>query len=306
MIQPSHEPDELSEVLEAGYAAPPLDGAFSDNLVRRMQAEVLPQSSLPRNRQMRWAVVFCSVGVAASILAAIYVSNPLGTKASRDEVALQSVPGSRSFELSSSTESKSNRSLKSELIPTNEAKIDGLSAINESLVDAKSGEAARGISSFESRLESRTEVPGGIVKIEESKANDNYRNLLTLESMSAAVMEEFEIVTKERAKALDLSITSQAEGPDAVRVRLEFEKQGELKEYSGVELKQFDGDKLLLSVTLKEGESKPGRVIVRFVAARSNLAALSLEIVAKDRGTRVRYVLPMKDFVTKQEGLTQP
>ncbi len=119
-------------------------------------------------------------------------------------------------------------------------------------------------------------------------------------------MEEVEIVTKERAKALGLSITSQANGPDSVRVGLEFEKQGELEEYSRVELKQFDGDKLLLSVALKEGESKPGRVIVGFVAARSKLASLSLEIVAKDRGTRVRYVLPMKDFVAKPEGLKQP
>ena len=160
---------------------------------------------------------------------------------------------------------------------------------------------------MESKLESRTEVPRGIVKKEESKANDSYRSLLKFESMSAAVMEEVEVVTKERAKALGLSIISQPYGPDAVRVSLEFEKQGELKEYRSAQLRQFDGDKLLLSVTLKEGESKPGRVIVGFVAARSNLATLSLEIAAKDAsGSRVRYVLPMKDFVTKPEGLSKP
>lgn len=293
MMQPNQEPDELSEMLEAGYAAPPLDAAFSDNLVRRMQAEVLPQSSLPRKRQMRWAVVLCGVGVAASILAVIYVSNPLGTKASRDEVALQSVPGSRSFELSSSSESIS---LETELISPNDAKASE----PQPLAESKGNEAARQYplsqSLVESLVEIENEVPRGIVE-QESKANDNYRNLLTLESMSAAVMEEFEIVTKERAKALGLSITSQAEGPDAVRVRLEFEKQGELKEYNRVELKQFDGDKLLLSVALKEGESKPGRVIVGFVSTRSKLTTLSLEIVAKDRGTRVRYVLPTKDYV---------
>ena len=66
-MKPNHEPDELNEVLEAGYAAPPLDAAFSNNLVRRMQAEVLTQSSLPRKRQMRWAVVICGVGVAAAV-----------------------------------------------------------------------------------------------------------------------------------------------------------------------------------------------------------------------------------------------
>jgi hypothetical protein len=304
-MKPNHEPDELSEVLEAGYAAPPLDAAFSDELVRRMQDEVVPRSSLTQNRHAHRAIVLCGVGVAASILAVIYVWNPLGSKPARDEVAMQSVPGSN-FELSSSIESKVTRSLTTASIATSDSKVSDIMPLDIPPAKSRGGEAARGISSFESRLESSTEVPGGIVKNEESKANDNYRNLLTLESMSAAVMEEFEIVTKERAKALGLSITSQAEGPDAVRVRLEFEKQGELKEYSRVELKQFDGDKLLLSVALKEGESKTGHVVVGFVAARSNLAALSLEIVAKDRGTRVRYVLPMKDFVTKPEGLTQP
>jgi hypothetical protein len=294
MMQPNHEPDELSEVLEAGYAAPPLDAAYSDNLVRRMQAEVLPRSSLPRKRQMRWAVMLCGVGVAASILAVIYVSNPLGTKASRDEVALQSIPGSRSIELSSSIESKSTRSLVTELNSPNDAKASE----TKPLAQSRGSEAARAYplsrSLVESLVEIENEVPRGIVE-QESKANDSY--LLTLESMSAATMEEYEIVTKERAKALGLSLTSQADGPDSVRVGLEFEKQGELKEYKRIELKQYNGDKLLLSVTLKEGESKQGRVIVGFESTRSNLATLSLEIVAKDRGTQVRYVLPMKDFV---------
>lgn len=305
MMLPNHESDELSEVLEAGYVAPPLDAAFSDDLVRRMQAEVVPQSSLPRKRQMRWAVTLCGVGVAASILAVIYVSNPLGTKASRDEVALQSVPGSRSFELSSSTESMSTRSLETELISPNDAKASE----PQPLAELKGNEAARRYSLSQSLVESlveiENEVPRGIVE-QESKANDNYRSLLTLESMSAAVMEEFEIVTKERAKALGMLITSQADGPDSVRVGLEFEKQGELKEYRSAQLKQSDGDKSLLSVTLKEGESKLGRVIVGFESTRSNLATLSLEIFANVRGTRVRYMLPMKDFVAKPEGLTQP
>lgn len=292
-MKPNHEPDELNEVLEAGYAAPPLDAAFSNNLVRRMQAEVLTQSSLPRKRQMRWAVVICGVGVAASILAVIYVSSPLGTKASRDEVAMQSVPGSN-VDLGSSTESKSTRILETASIPTSDSKVSDIMPFDVPLAKSRGGEAARGTSIMESILESRAEVPRGIVKTEES---ENFRSLLTFESMSAAVMEEVEIVTKERAKSLGLSLTSEANGPDAVRVRLEFEKQGELKEYSRVELKQFNGDKLLLSVALKEGESKPGRVIVGFVSTRSNLTTLSLEIVAKDRGTRVRYVLPMKDFV---------
>ncbi len=275
-MQPNHEPDELSEVLEAGYAAPPLDAAFSDTLVRRMQAEVLPQSSLPRKRQMRWAVVLCGVGVAASILAVIYVSNPLGTKASRDEVAMQSVPGSRSFELSSSTESKSTRSLETELIPTNEAKVSDIKPLDVPPAKSRGGEAAGETSILESKLESRTELLKSLVKNPASKATSSNRTLSEFVSMSTVTMEEVEVVTKEPAKALGLSFTSQADGPDAVRISVEFEKQAELKEYIRVELRQYNGDKLMLSVTLKEVESKPGRVIAGFVSTRSNLATLSL------------------------------
>ncbi len=303
-MRPNYETDELSEMLEAGYAAPPLDNAFSSNLVRRMQAEVVPQNHEPRGRQAGWAVVLC--GIAASILAVIYVWNPLGMKPSRDEVAMQSVPGS-SYELSRSLDSKSTRSFETDSIPTNDAKVSEIKPLDVPPAKSRGVAAAPGTSSLESKLESRTEFPRGIVKKEESKANDSYRSLLKFESMSVAVMEEVEVVTKERAKALGLSIISQPYGPDAVRVSLEFEKQGELKEYRSVQLRQFDGDKLLLSVTLKEGESKPGRVIVGLVAARSNLATLSLDIVAMNaRGSRVRYALPMKDFVTKPEGLSQP
>ena len=290
-MQPNHEPDDLSELLEAGYAAPPLDAVFSGDLVRRMQAEVVPQSSLPRNRRLHWAMVLGGASVAASILVVLFVWNPLGP--TPNEVAMESVPGS-SFELSRSLESKSTKSLEAVSIP----------------IDAKASESeeARGTpvsqSLAKSLVETESEVTRDVRKMEESKSSDSSETLS--ERMSAAVMEEFEIATKDRAKALGLSISSQADGPDAVRVNLEFEKQGELKEYNRVELRQFDSDKLLLSVTLKEGESKTGRVIVDFVAARSNLATLSLEIVAKDRGTRVRYVLPMKDFVTKPEGLTLP
>ncbi len=305
-MQPNNESDELSEMLEAGYAAPPLDNAFSSNLVRRMQAEVVPQSHQPRGRQAGWAVVLCGVGVAASILAVFYVLHPLGTMPPREEVAMQSLSGS-SYELSRSLESKSTRSLETDSIPTNDAKVSEIKPFDVPPAKSRSGEAARGTSSLESKLESRIEVPKGLVKKEESKANDSYRSLSKFESMSAAVMEEVEVVTKERAKALGLSIISQPYGPDAVRVNLEFEKQGELKEYRSAQLRQFDGDKLLLSATLKEGESRPGRVIVGLVAARSNLATLSLDVIAMNaRGSRVRYVLPIKDFVTKPEGLSQP
>jgi hypothetical protein len=197
--------------------------------------------------------------------------------------------------VSRSLESKGTTSLETESIPTNDAKVSEIKPLDVPPAKSRGGDAARGVSSFESKLESRTEVPEGIVELE-SEASLSFSSLLKFESMSAATMEEVEVVTKERAKALGLSILSQPDGPDAVRVSLEFEKQGELKEYRSVQLRQYDGDKLLLSVTLKEVESEHGRVTVGFMAARSSLATLSLEITAKDKGTRVRYVLPMKGY----------
>lgn len=303
-MKPNHEPDELSEVLEAGYAAPPLDAAFSDNLVCRMQAEVSLQTRLPRNRPARWAMVLCGVCVAASILAVICVLNPLGTQTARDEMAMQSVPGSR-YELSSSPESMRTRSLETTSNPPSDAKVNDIMPLDVPLAKSRGSKDAPETLIQESLLESKSEFSSGVDKREESKVVNSKRILS--ESMAAAVMEEVEIVSKERAKALGLSITSQADGPEDVRVSLAFEKRGELKEYNRVELKQVNGNKLLLSVTLKEDESKPGRVIVGFVVARSNLDTVSLVIKAKDAsGSRVRYVLPMKDLVTKPEGLTQP
>ena len=142
-MQPNHEPDELSEVLEAGYAAPPLDAAFSDELVRRMQAEVVPQSSLPQNRHTRRAIVLCGVGVAASILAVIYVWNPLGSKPARDAVAMQSLPSS-SYELSRSVESKSTRSFEIGSIPTNDPKLSDIKPLDVPLVKSRGGEQPEG------------------------------------------------------------------------------------------------------------------------------------------------------------------
>jgi hypothetical protein len=108
--------------------------------------------------------------------------------------------------------------------------------------------------------------------------------------------EEIEIVTKERAKALGLEIRSNAAGPDAVRVELEFAVNGELKNYNRVALEMYDGDKLLLSSTLKEEESKPGHVVVSFAASRAKLDKISLKVVTFD-GTRVGHVISVKDFV---------
>ncbi len=110
--------------------------------------------------------------------------------------------------------------------------------------------------------------------------------------------EPIEFVTRERAKALGMEIRSNAAGPDAVRVDLEFETKGELKSYSRVELEIHDGGKLLMSSTLREEKSRPKRVVVSFAADRTKLDKITLRVVTQDSaGERTGYVIPVKEFV---------
>jgi hypothetical protein len=108
--------------------------------------------------------------------------------------------------------------------------------------------------------------------------------------------ESIDIVTKERAKELGLVIKWNPAGPDAVRVVLEFENKGEWKGYSRVELSMYQGDRLLMSSTLREEEAKPGHVVVSFAADRKKLNQIQLKVVTED-GERVGYVISVKDFV---------
>jgi hypothetical protein len=110
--------------------------------------------------------------------------------------------------------------------------------------------------------------------------------------------EPIEFVTQERAKSLGMEIRANAAGPDAVRVELEFETKGELKDYSRVALEMQDEGKLLLTSTLREDKSQPGRVVVSFAADRTKLDKLTLKVVVQysARG-RTGHVLRIKEFV---------
>jgi hypothetical protein len=101
--------------------------------------------------------------------------------------------------------------------------------------------------------------------------------LLVIAPNRSLALESIEIVTKERAKALSLEIRSNAAGPDAVRIELEFAIQGELKDYHRVALELHTGGKLLATSTLKHEESKPGRVVVSFAADRTKLDQFTLK-----------------------------
>jgi len=115
-------------------------------------------------------------------------------------------------------------------------------------------------------------------------------------------LEDLDVVTKERAKELGLVIQWNPAGSDVVRVVLEFEPKGELKNYKRVELAMYEGDRLLMSSSLREEEAKPGYVVVSFAADRKKLDQIEMKIVVQyGPRSRTGHVLPLKEFVNLEK-----
>lgn len=111
-------------------------------------------------------------------------------------------------------------------------------------------------------------------------------------------MMSIDLVSPKRAKQLGMEIRSNAAGPDAVRVELEFKPEGELKNYSRVDLEMHQDGKLLMTSVLREDRTKPGRVVVSFAADRGNLDKITMRVVTQSAPRDMTgYELRMKDFV---------
>jgi hypothetical protein len=111
-------------------------------------------------------------------------------------------------------------------------------------------------------------------------------------------MMSIEFVTKERAKELGMEIRSNPAGPDAVRVVLEFDVKGELKNFTRVDLEIHEAGKLQLSSSLRDESAKPGHVAVSFAADRAKLDQLTLRVVTQSAPrTMTGHDLRVKDFV---------
>lgn len=104
-------------------------------------------------------------------------------------------------------------------------------------------------------------------------------------------------VSKERAKELGIEIRSQAAGPHAVWVELEFKARGKLKNFSRVDLEIREGEKLLVGyAALREKRSSSGSVVVGFMADRACLDRITLTMVVGAPMNMAGYVLRLKDF----------
>lgn len=117
---------------------------------------------------------------------------------------------------------------------------------------------------------------------------------------------DVEEVTKERAKELGIEVRSQPAAPGSVLVELEFPTKGAFKKFSEggagsdpsrVDLRIGTKDKLLLTTTLREDRSKPGRILVSFTADSSQLDQISLWVLVAEGAGGQAYGLPVKDLV---------
>lgn len=109
-------------------------------------------------------------------------------------------------------------------------------------------------------------------------------------------------VSREQAKKSDIQVRSTEAGPNHVNVELECNAEGESKNLTHVDLTLGKGDNLALTVPLREDRSKPGRLVVSFRAATSQLDKLTIQIRVPNSDGGMIYELQVKDFVEVKKG----
>jgi hypothetical protein len=104
-------------------------------------------------------------------------------------------------------------------------------------------------------------------------------------------------VTKDEAKKLGMQVRSAPAGPNHVSVELDFPSDGQLKGFSRVDLRLGLGDNPPLTAPLREDRSKPGRVVVSFIADRDQVDKIKLWVMVPGSAGGTIYEVRVKDFV---------
>jgi hypothetical protein len=112
---------------------------------------------------------------------------------------------------------------------------------------------------------------------------------------------EIATVSKAQAKAGGIEVRSKAAGPNDVTVELEFKLEGELKNFSRVDLRIGEGEREQVTASLLEDRSKPGRVVVGFSCARTQLDKIRLWVMVPGRLGGTIYEIWVKDFVALEK-----
>lgn len=126
--------------------------------------------------------------------------------------------------------------------------------------------------------------------------------LLAAASRECCALQHNVEVSKERAKELGVTLRSNVDGENGVKVWIEFEPKGDLKEFSHVTVDISSGGKRLVSAPLLTGRPSPERVAVHFSADPTLLPSSVLTIVVNaGERTRIGYQFQVKDFVEPQK-----
>jgi hypothetical protein len=126
--------------------------------------------------------------------------------------------------------------------------------------------------------------------------------LLVLAPTPCFALWEIAPVDKQVAKEMGIEVRSQPAGPKDVRVELDFKAEGKLKNFSHVDLRVGEGNEPLVSAALKEDRSKPGRVVVSFVADRNQLDKFTLWVFVPESLGGTIYEVRVKEFVDVAKG----
>jgi peroxiredoxin len=100
---------------------------------------------------------------------------------------------------------------------------------------------------------------------------------------------------------MGIEVKSTETGPNQVRVELEFNAEGALHNLSHAELGFGKADHPAVIAPLREDRSKPGRVVVGFIADRTQLEELSLRVKVPEEDGGTIYVLRGKDFAEQKK-----
>ena len=109
-------------------------------------------------------------------------------------------------------------------------------------------------------------------------------------------------VSTAEAEELGIEIRSRAAGPDAVWVELEFKTESKLQSFSRVDSRIGEGETSMVTATLREDRSMPGRVVVDFTADRAHLGKIALWVMVADSlpGGTI-HELRVKDFIEQEK-----
>jgi hypothetical protein len=132
--------------------------------------------------------------------------------------------------------------------------------------------------------------------------------LLGVAASPSFALQSTQIVSKEMAKAIGLEMRFKANGPNQVRVELEFKAEGILTDFNPERLSRVDlgiaeGEQSLVTAALQVKRPSPGHVAVSFDADPAYLEKITLTVVMGEGGRPpgANYIIRVWAFMMEPE-----